>query len=186
MFWQRSGVRYIVSLDPSCGIASVLICQCFRALDPSFLYFHMDTDCPSSDPMYYGGASAWAYEAYDASIGISTAPFGSDPVILSDFDPSFETAWPTQDVEQGSSPSSVQSSLGRAPSSNTSYNEYDNVDPVSAEIVFPQLKSNTISFRRLRHLEAPYSISGHSHPRPYFRDLLSEGRTMPCMIWAGL
>ena len=80
------------------------------------------------DSAYYQGI--WQY---DNPVGLSNEAFGSDVTIPGGFDQPCADIWSTQEYQQGSSPSSDQSSMSRAPSTNTSYNEIDNVDSVSVD-----------------------------------------------------
>ncbi|KAF2676151.1 hypothetical protein K458DRAFT_194090 [Lentithecium fluviatile CBS 122367] len=96
-----------------------------RVLDPDILTME-SMNCPDGEPLLFYQDSSTSYWQYGPSVDISSGHITADTMPLADYGPSCAGQWPTLDYP---SPSSDQSSMGRAPSSNTSYNEPDSAEP---------------------------------------------------------
>jgi hypothetical protein len=84
---------------------------------------------------YYESAPTLEFWDYGSSVNVSNGHFSSETIMPSEFGSTGVDAWSALNYQQESSPSSVQSSMGRAPSTNTSYNEIDSRDSVSTDLV---------------------------------------------------
>ena len=128
-----------------------MIPHSFRVLDPDLAYYTMET-------VYYDDSSAPYPWPYENPADLSSGHFSSDAIISSNFDPACTDAWHPLQYQQGSSPSSDQSSMDRAPSTNTSYNEADNMDLVSNKHADTKTPSYFISFRSPPRRRARFSV----------------------------
>jgi hypothetical protein len=91
------------------------------------------------EQLYYDPSSAPYSWIDDSPIDMSSENFSSDAMVTAGFTPPCVDPWSA--YPQGSSPSSDQSSMSRAASTNTSYNELENMDMVRIKILYKETLS---------------------------------------------